>query len=132
MIRFLVYILITLMLASCKEKDLQMVIAGKNYKYWLKLSDKSKSQTFFYFNRDGKWSIFIKPYRSSTMKKYNGGDAILVENWSIINDSILNLGGIGYTVTQVSDEMILIKNKYFKDTLIYIPSPPPIEKNNSD
>lgn len=132
MIRFLVYILITLMLASCKEKDLQMVIAGKNYKYWLKLSDKSKSQTFFYFNRDGNWSIFIKPYRSNTMKKYNGGDAILVENWSIINDSILNLGGIGYTVTQVSDEMIIIKNKYFKDTLIYIPSPPPIEKNNSD
>lgn len=53
MIRFLVYILITLMLASCKEKDLQMVIAGKNYKYWLKLSDKASHRHFFILTEMG-------------------------------------------------------------------------------
>ena len=42
------------------------------------------------------------------MKKYNGGDVMLVEKWSVIDDSILNIGGIGYAVTRISNKMIKI------------------------
>ncbi len=41
------------------------------------------------------------------MKKYNGGDVMLVEKWSVIDDSILNIGGIGYAVTKISNKMII-------------------------
>ena len=44
------------------------------------------------------------------MKKYNGGDVMLVEKWSVIDDSILNIGGIGYAVTKISNKMIIIKH----------------------
>ena len=132
MTKYLVCILTILMLSSCKKRELQVLVAGQDCKYWLKLSDESKSQTIYYFDKSGKWSVFIRPYRSNTMKKYNGGDVMPVEKWSVIDDSILNIGGIGYAVTRISNKMIIIKNKHFKDTLVYLPSPPSIEENNSD
>lgn len=107
MTKYLVCILTILMLSSCKKRELQVLVAGQDCKYWLKLSDESKSQTIYYFDRSGKWSVFIRPYRSNTMKKYNGGDVMLVEKWSVIDDSILNIGGIGYAVTRISNKMII-------------------------
>ena len=98
MTKYLVCILTILMLSSCKKRELQVLVAGQDCKYWLKLSDESKSQTIYYFDRSGKWSVFI----------------------------------IGYAVTRISNKMIIIKNKHFKDTLVYLPSPPSIEENNSD
>jgi hypothetical protein len=86
----------------------------------------------YYFDRHGKWFVFIKPYKSCAMSKYNGGDALLVEKWSVVRDSVLNIGGIEYRVTRISNERIIIENKYFKDTLVYMPFPPPIERRASE
>ena len=124
--------MIIFILASCKKDDLQFVIAGKDNKYWKRIPDKGRSQTFYYFDRHGKWFVFIKPYKSCAMSKYDGGDALLVEKWSVVRDSVLNIGGIEYRVTRISNERIIIENKYFKDTLVYMPFPPPIERRASE
>lgn len=75
---------VVLSMISSKKNYIEMTIAGRNHRYWLKKSHVTKSQVYYYFDRQGQWYVYARAYKASALTKYDGGDIML-------NESKLNL-----------------------------------------
>lgn len=126
--RFLFFLLILFLFFSCKEKK-ENLIAGSEYKYWLCLSNdtKIKSQIFYYFDRAGKWLVFVKDI-DGKFNKFNGGDVYFIETWNLINDSVIDIGSEKYKIEILNSNQLILQNnnkKYLRlvsASYIMIPS----------
>ena len=107
-----------LSMLSCKKNSIEMTIAGGNHRYWLKKSHAEKSQVYYYFDRQGRWYVYERAYKASVLTKYDGGDIMLIEKWSLINDTTINIGGMEYCIRECSDTLLVIKSPMFTDTLM--------------
>ena len=101
-----------------------MTIAGRNHRYWLKKSHATKSQVYYYFDNQGRWYVYVRAYKASVLTKYDGGDIMLNEKWSLINDTTINIGGMEYCIRECNDTLLVIKNSMSIDTLICLKSLP--------
>ena len=115
---------VVLSMLSCKKNYIEMTIAGKDHRYWLKKSNITKSQVYYYFDRQGRWYIYDRAYKASVLTKYDGGDIMLIEKWSLINDTTINIGGMEYCIRECNDTLLVIKNSMSIDTLICLKSLP--------
>lgn len=113
---------VVLSMLSCKKNYIEMTIAGRNHRYWLKKSQDTKSQVYYYFDRQGRWYVYERAYKASVLTKYDGGDIMLIEKWSLINDTTINIGGMEYCIRECNDTLLVIKNSMFTDTLICLKS----------
>ena len=113
-----------LSMLSCKKNSIEMTIAGRNHRYWLKKSHAEKSQVYYYFDRQGRWYVYERAYKANVLTKYDGGDIMLIEKWSLINDTTINIGGVEYSIRECNDTLLVIKNSMFTDTLICLKSLP--------
>ena len=115
---------VVLSMLFCKKNYIEMTIAGRNHRYWLKKSHVTKSQVYYYFDRQGRWYVYERAYKASVLTKYDGGDIMLIEKWSLINDTTINIGGMEYCIRECNDTLLVIKNSMFTDTLICLKSLP--------
>ena len=113
-----------LSMLSCKKNSIEMTIAGRNHRYWLKKSHITKCQVYYYFDRQGRWYVYERAYKARVLTKYDGGDIMLIEKWSLINDTTINIGGMEYGIRECNDTLLVIKNSMFTDTLICLKSLP--------
>ena len=115
---------VVLSMLSCKKNNIEMTIAGRNHRYWLKKSHAEKSQVYYYFDRQGRWYVYVRAYQASVLTKYDGGDIMLNEKWSLINDTTINIGGMEYGIRECNDTLMVIKSSMSIDTLICLKSLP--------
>ena len=113
-----------LSMLSCKKNSIEMTIAGRNHRYRLKKSHAEKSQVYYYFDRQGRWYVYERAYKANVLTKYDGGDIMLIEKWSLINDTTINIGGMEYCIRECNDTLLVIKSSMFTDTLICLKSLP--------
>ena len=117
---------VALSMLSCKKNNIEMTIADRNHRYWLKKSHAEKSQVYYYFDRQGRWYVYVRAYQASVLTKYDGGDIMLIEKWSLMNDTTINIGGVEYSIRECNDTLLVIKNSMFTDTLICLKSLPSV------
>ncbi len=101
-----------------------MIIAGRSHRYWLMKSQDTKSQFYYYFDRQGRWYVYVRAYKTSVLTKYDGGDIMLIEKWSLMNDTTINIGGVEYSIRECNDTLLVIKSSRWIDTLICLKSQP--------
>lgn len=116
--KYIIVFCVLLSMLSCKKNYIEMTIAGRNHRYWLKKSHTTKSQAYYYFDRQGRWYIYDRAYKASVLTKYEGGDIMLIEKWSLTNDTTINIGGMEYCIRECNDTLLVIKNSMSIDTLI--------------
>ena len=115
---------VALSLLSCKKNYTEMIIAGRSHRYWLMKSQDTKSQFYYYFDRQGRWYVYVRAYKTSVLTKYDGGDIMLIEKWSLMNDTTINIGGVEYSIRECNDTLLVIKSSRWIDTLICLKSQP--------
>ena len=122
--KYIIVFFVALSLLSCKKNYTEMIIAGRSHRYWLMKSQDTKSQFYYYFDRQGRWYVYVRAYKTSVLTKYDGGDIMLIEKWSLINDTTINIGGMEYCIRECNDTLLVIKSSMFTDTLICLKSLP--------
>lgn len=122
--KYIVVLCVVLGMLSCKKNYIEMTIAGENHRYWLKKSHITKSQVYYYFDRQGKWYVYERAYKARVLTKYDGGDIMLIEKWSLMNDTTINIGGVEYSIRECNDTLLVIKSSRWIDTLICLKSQP--------
>ncbi|WP_044077551.1 hypothetical protein [Prevotella sp. oral taxon 317] len=116
--KYIIVFCVMLSMLSCKKNSIEMTIAGRNHRYWLKKSHAEKSQVYYYFDRQGRWYVYERAYKANVLTKYDGGDIMLIEKWSLINDTTINIGGMEYCIRECNDTLLVIESSMFTDTLM--------------
>ena len=116
--KYIIVFFVALSLLSCKKNYTEMIIAGRGHRYWLMKSQDTKSQFYYYFDRQGRWYVYVRAYKTSVLTKYDGGDIMLIEKWSLINDTTINIGGMEYCIRECSDTLLVIESSMSIDTLM--------------
>lgn len=107
---------------SCSMgNDRVKLIAGDSCHYWYHANSDSMDNTkyYYYFNRKGKCVILEERYADKKCYLYDGDDADYIPTWSLVNDSVINMGGLDRDLKIVNDTFLIITtNKYhWVDTL---------------
>lgn len=101
-VRFLVIISLGSLLLSCLKRNVKDTIDNGNYRYWQIKTIKALNNVYYddlyYFDNEGKWTIFKgcknAPFAQYIeFEEYDGGDDLLLKEWKIINDSIIEFDG---------------------------------------
>ncbi len=109
--KIILFILYTFCI-SCQKAQVADLIDDNDYKYWYK--QEGTNIEFYFFDKNGYWTIFEKqPF--SSFRKYNGGDCMLHEKWKLTNDSVILYNGYEHKINHVSDTLLVIDNDTFRN-----------------
>lgn len=108
-------ILLICFYVSCDTKhSKKKLIAGSDYKLWLETPDSSKhrglTKRYWYFDNKGKTEPYVKYYRDSVFSKPNLGDIVLINTWSLKDDSHVIIHGKTYVIDSLSDNTFSFKD----------------------
>ena len=130
-----VYIsLFIVVLFSCCSKgyDRVKLIAGDSCQYWYYANSDPyvKTKSYMYFDRKGKCVALEERYADKKCYLYDGGDVEYIPTWSLVNDSVIELGGLNRHLTVVNDTFLIITTDEFHwvDTLYKVTDPHLLKK----
>lgn len=105
---------------SCtnRQEDKLIMLAGKDYKYWLVEDSHPYIKTIYYFNRNSKWLIYEK-YKEGVFKKYDGGDVFFIEKWHLSEKGV-NIGGKDYRILNLTKFNFCIQHE--KEVINMVPA----------
>ena len=119
-----VYIsLFIVLLFSCCSKGYDRVelIAGDSCQYWYYANSDPdiKTKFYIYFDRKGKNYTLEERYADKKCYLHDGGDVVVIPTWSLVNDSVIEMGGLNRKLTIVNDTFLIITTDEFHwvDTL---------------
>ena len=130
----IVYISLFLLgVMSCsKGYDRVELIAGDSCQYWYHANSDPyiKTKYFWFFDRKGKRVILEERYADKKCYLYDGGDVEYIPTWSLVNDSVIELGGLNRKLTIVNDTFLIITTDEFHwvDTLYKVTDPHLLKK----
>ena len=118
---------------SCsKGYDRVKLIAGDSCQYWYHPhSDPDvKTKYFWFFDRKGKRVILEERYADKKCYLYDGGDVEYIPTWSLVNDSVIRMGGFNRKLTIVNDTFLIITTDedHWVDTLYKVTDPHLLKK----
>jgi hypothetical protein len=82
--------LVTLVTACSKDGEMEYLVAGNEYKYWIS-TDTTKSDRVFYFDRKGTFLVFFIHYYTKKFYMIKHDDLVYSNTWKLVNDSIVEL-----------------------------------------
>ena len=130
----IVYISLFLLgVMSCsKGYDRVELIAGDSCQYWYHANSDPyiKTKYFWFFDRKGKRVILEERYADKKCYLYDGGDVEYIPTWSLVNDSVIEMGGLNRKLTIVNDTFLIITTDEFHwvDTLYKVTDPHLLKK----
>ena len=119
----IVYIsLLLLCVMSCsKGYDRVELIAGDSCQYWYRahFDPNVKTKFYIYFDRKGKKYTLEERYADKKCYLYEIDDVEVIPTWSLVNDSVIEMGGLNRKLTIVNDTFLIITTDEFHwvDTL---------------
>ena len=124
---------IVLLFSSCsKGYDRVKLIAGDSCQYWYYANSDPdvKTKYFWFFDRKGKCVTLEERYADKKCYLYDGGDVEYIPTWSLVNDSVIELGGLNRHLTVVNDTFLIITTDEFHwvDTLYKVTDPHLLKK----
>ena len=114
-------------ITSCNNEGEKLTISGFSGRYWdvYKIYKKEYKMTDYgyFFKSNGKCIYYF--YTKSITKnlernKFDFGDVIYPESWSIKNDSTINVMGIDYKILQLSVKEIIMINALNKQDTMHL------------
>ena len=130
----IVYIsLLLLCVMSCsKGYDRVELIAGDSCQYWYyaHFDPYIKTKFYMYFDRKGKMYTLAERYADKKCYLHDGGDVVVIPTWSLVNDSVIEMGGLNRKLTIVNDTFLIITTDKFHwvDTLYKVTDPHLLKK----
>ena len=124
---------IVLLFSSCsKGYDRVELIAGDSCQYWYHANSDPyiKTKYFWFFDRKGKRVILEERYADKKCYLYDGGDVEYIPTWSLVNDSVIRMGGFNRKLTIVNDTFLIITTDedHWVDTLYKVTDPHLLKK----
>ena len=122
------------MLFSCCSKGYDRVelIAGDSCQYWYYANSDPdiKTKFYIYFDRKGKKYTLEERYADKKCYLHDGGDVVVIPTWSLVNDSVIEMGGLNRKLTIVNDTFLIITTDEFHwvDTLYKVTDPHLLKK----
>ncbi len=118
---------------SCSKRyDKVRLIAGDSYQYWFCVNSDSdvKTKFYIYFDRKGKKYTIEERYSDKKCYLYDGGDVETIPTWSLVNDSVIEMGRLNRKLTIVNDTFLIITADEFRwvDTLYKVTDPSLLKK----
>ena len=130
-----VYIsLFIVLLFSCCSKGYDRVelIAGDSCQYWYYANSDPdiKTKFYIYFDRKGKKYTIEERYADKKCYLHDGGDVVVIPTWSLVNDSVIEMGGLNRKLTIVNDTFLIITTDEDRwvDTLYKVTDPHLLKK----
>ena len=130
-----VYIsLFIVLLFSCCSKGYDRVelIAGDSCQYWYRahFDPNVKTKFYIYFDRKGKKYTIEERYADKKCYLHDGGDVVVIPTWSLVNDSVIEMGGLNRKLTIVNDTFLIITTgeNHWVDTLYKVTDPHLLKK----
>jgi len=111
---------------SCMHQDKKWIISGNSGKYWdiyrMRERNYLKARYGYYFKNNGEciYYSYSKNNINGNFKrdKFDFGDVIYTEKWSMKMDSVINILGIDYKISHLSkDKFIIVNVANNKDTI---------------
>ena len=130
----IVYIsLLLLCVMSCsKGYDRVDLIAGDSCQYWYRahFDPNVKTKFYIYFDRKGKKYTLEERYADKKCYLHDGGDVVVIPTWSLVNDSVIKMGGLNRKLTIVNDTFLIITTgeNHWVDTLYKVTDPHLLKK----
>lgn len=111
-------LLVIAILVSCNKQSeksrIEDILASNDFKYWIvvpKTSEESVLIRIIYFDRD---HFSLALFYSTKMNKIlepEFDDVFYDPYWEVVNDSIVNIGGLNYKINVLTkDSMLLVSN----------------------
>ena len=124
---------IVLLFSSCsKGYDRVELIAGDSCQYWYRahFDPNVKTKFYIYFDRKGKKYTLEERYADKKCYLHDGGDVVVIPTWSLVNDSVIEMGGLNRKLTIVNDTFLIITTDEFHwvDTLYKVTDPHLLKK----
>ena len=122
------------MLFSCCSKGYDRVelIAGDSCQYWYYANSDPdiKTKFYIYFDRKGKKYTLEERYADKKCYLYEIDDVEVIPTWSLVNDSVIEMGGLNRKLTIVNDTFLIITTDEFHwvDTLYKVTDPHLLKK----
>ena len=122
------------MLFSCCSKgyDRVKLIAGDSCQYWYyaHFDPGVKTKFYIYFDRKGKKYTIEERYADKKCYLHDGGDVVVIPTWSLVNDSVIKMGGLNRKLTIVNDTFLIITTgeNHWVDTLYKVTDPHLLKK----
>ena len=130
----IVYISLFLLgVMSCsKGYDRVELIAGDSCQYWYRahFDPNVKTKFYIYFDRKGKKYTLEERYADKKCYLHDGGDVVVIPTWSLVNDSVIKMGGLNRKLTIVNDTFLIITTgeNHWVDTLYKVTDPHLLKK----
>jgi hypothetical protein len=114
-----VFICYFLFASSCLNESKKRIIAGSSGRHWDISRMEKKTYKYpqygYYFQINGKCIYYFNHYRSKTLTefdraKFDFGDEVIPETWSLKNDSIINIMGFDYKIIYLTTHKMSIVN----------------------
>ena len=124
---------IVLLFSSCsKGYDRVELIAGDSCQYWYHANSDPyvKTKYFWFFDRKGKCVTLEERYADKKCYLHDTEDVVVIHTWSLVNDSVIELGGLNRHLTVVNDTFLIITTDEFHwvDTLYKVTDPHLLKK----
>ncbi len=115
-------LIVVMLWAACNVgvSSTESFIAGTDYKLWRQVKDstyhKGLTTYYWYFDKKGKWQVYVKYKNDNKIVKPNLGDVVLIEKWSINNGSVI-IGGKSYKIMMLNDTCFSFKDSSKNTTI---------------
>lgn len=107
---------------SCsKGYDKARLIAGDSCQYWYYAHSDSdvKTKFYMYFDREGRMYTLEERYADKKFYLHDVDDVETIPTWSLVNDSVIEMGSLNWKLTIVNDTFLIITTDeyHWVDTL---------------
>ena len=122
-----------MLFSSCsKGYDRVKLIAGDSCQYWYYANSDPdiKTKFYMYFDCKGKKYTLEERYADKKCYLYEIDDVEVIPTWSLVNDSVIEMGGLNRKLTIVNDTFLIITTDEFHwvDTLYKVTDPHLLKK----
>ena len=129
---YLSFFLLCVMSCS-KGYDRVKLIAGDSCQYWYfaNFDPDVKTKFYVYFDRKGKLHSIEERYADKKFYLlHDWDDVVTIPTWSLVNDSVIEMGGLNRKLTVVNDTFLIITTDRFHwvDTLYKVTDPHLLKK----
>ena len=105
---------------------------GDSCQYWYYANSDPdiKTKFYIYFDRKGKKYTLEERYADKKCYLYEIDDVEVIPTWSLVNDSVIEMGGLNRKLTIVNDTFLIITTDKFHwvDTLYKVTDPHLLKK----
>ena len=110
----LIVIIACFCMLSCKQKsDIEELLAGKEYKYWIKVPQNWEDSAWnhvSYYDREYKSLGYFYNNYSKEFYMPEFDDVFYYPYWKLINDTILDEGGLLLRIKTLTETDLILEN----------------------